>query len=99
MSSDFQSISNGIERWTRRLKGKDIDMDYCDFMVSKFQCHMEEGLFNTPVSDTLDVGYRILHWDTSWIVNGMNYETSFCPLLRHLQALCRSSPQTLVRKQ
>jgi hypothetical protein len=40
VSSDFRNISNGVKRWTRRLK------DHCDFMVSKFQCHMEDDLFH-----------------------------------------------------
>ena len=38
-------------------------MEHCDFMVSKFQCHMEDGLFHTPIVDTLqDVGDGILQW-------------------------------------
>ena len=35
------------------------DKDHCDFMVSKFQYHMEDGLFHTPVTDILDIGDRI----------------------------------------
>ena len=31
-------------------------------MVSKFQCHMEDGLFHVPVADVLDIGDRILQW-------------------------------------
>ena len=32
VSSDFRNISNGVKRWTRRLKGKGNDKDHCDFM-------------------------------------------------------------------
>ena len=62
VSSDFRNISNGVKRWTRRLKGKGNDKEHCDFMVSKFQCHMEDGLFHTPVTDIQDTGDRILQW-------------------------------------
>ena len=50
VSSNFRNISIGVKQWTRRLNGKD-DKDHCDFMVRKFQCHMEDGLFHTPVTD------------------------------------------------
>ena len=55
VSSDFRN-SNGVKRWTRCLKGKGNDKQHCDFMVSKFQCHMEDGLFHTPVTDIQDIG-------------------------------------------
>ena len=51
VSSHFRNISIGVKRWTRRLNGKGNDKDHCDFMVRKFQCHMEDGLFHTPVTD------------------------------------------------
>ena len=54
MSSNFRSISNGVKRWTPRLKGKGNDKDHFDFMVSKFQCHMEDGIFHSPVTDIQD---------------------------------------------
>ena len=60
VSSDIRNISNGVKRWTRRLRGKGNDKDHCDFMVSKFQCYMEDGLFHTPVTGIQDVGDRIL---------------------------------------
>ena len=48
VSSDFRNISNGDKRWTHRLKDKNNDKDHCDFMMRKFQCHMENNLFHTP---------------------------------------------------
>ena len=47
----------------RRLKGKGTDKDHSDFMVSKFQGHMEDGLFHVPVADALDIYDRILLLD------------------------------------
>ena len=38
------------------LKGKGNDKEHCDFIVRKFQCHMEDGLFHTPVTDIQDIG-------------------------------------------
>ena len=46
--SDFWNVSNGVKRWTRRLKGKGTDKDHYDFMMSKFQCHMEDSYFIHP---------------------------------------------------
>ena len=57
MSSDFRNICAGVNGWVRRLKGKNNDKDHSDFMVSKFQCHMEDGLFHVPVADVLR------HWE------------------------------------
>ena len=62
VSSDFRNISNGSKRWTRRLKGKGTDQDHCDFMVSKFQCHMEDGMIHLPLIDIQDIGDCILEW-------------------------------------
>ena len=62
MSADFRNISAGIKRWVRRLKGKGTDKDHSDFMVSKFQGHMEDGLFHAPVADILDIYDRIIQW-------------------------------------
>jgi len=60
VSADFRNISAGIKRQVRRLKGKDTDKDHSDFMVSKFQGHMEDGLLHVPVADILDIADRIL---------------------------------------
>ena len=60
--SDFRNISAGVKRWVRRLKGKGTDKDHSDFMVSKFQDHMEDGWFHVPVADVLDIYDRILQW-------------------------------------
>ena len=62
VSSDFRNIITGVKRWARRLRGKGDDKEHCDFMMRKFQCHMEDGLFHTPVADNIDVGDRILQW-------------------------------------
>ena len=49
VSSDFRNISAGVKRQrVRRLKGKGTDKDHSDFMVRKFQGHMEDGLFHVP---------------------------------------------------
>ena len=61
VSADFKNISAGIKRWVRRLKFKGTDKD-SDFTVSKFQGHMEDGLFHKPVADVLDIADRILQW-------------------------------------
>jgi len=58
VSSDFRNISADVKR-VRRLKGNSNDKDHSDFMVSEFQCHMENGLFHVPVAD---IGDRILQW-------------------------------------
>ena len=60
VSSDFQNISAGVKRWVRRINGKGNDKEHSDFMVRKFQCHMEDGLFHVPVADVLDIGDHIL---------------------------------------
>ena len=60
VASDFRNISNGVNLWTRRLKGKGNDKDHRDLMVRKFQCHMEDGIVHTPVTDIQDVGDHIL---------------------------------------
>ena len=62
VSADFRNISAGIKRRVRRLKRKGTDKDHSDFMVSKFQGHMENGLFHVPVADVLDIYDRILQW-------------------------------------
>jgi len=56
------SISNVVKRWTHRLKGKGNDKDHCDFMMRRFQCHVEDGLFHTPVTKIQEVDDRILQW-------------------------------------
>ena len=73
VSADFRNISAGVKRWVR-LKGKG---NGSDFMVSKFQCHMEDGLFHVPVADVLGIYDRILQWDPYWTVNVTNYATTF----------------------
>jgi len=60
--ADFRNISAGVKRWVRRLKGKGTDMDHSDFIVSKFQGHIEDCLFHKPVADVLDIADRILQW-------------------------------------
>ena len=62
VAADFRNISAGVKRWVRRLKAKGTDKDHSDFMVSKFQGHMEDGLFNVPAADVLDIYDRILQW-------------------------------------
>ena len=62
VAADFRNISASIKRWIRRLKGKGTDKDHSDFMVSKFQGHMENGLFNVPAADTQDIYDRVLQW-------------------------------------
>ena len=62
VSSDFRNIITGVKRWARRLRGKGDDKELCDFMMSKFQCLMEDGLFHTPIADNYDIGDRILQW-------------------------------------
>ena len=65
VSADFKNISAGIKWWVR-LKGKGTDKDHSDFMVRKFQGHMEDGLFHVPVTDVLDIHVydRILQWES-----------------------------------
>jgi len=46
VSSDFRNISAGVKWWVRRLKGMGNDKDHSELMVSKFQCHIEVGLFH-----------------------------------------------------
>ena len=62
VAADFRNISAGVKRWVRRLKARGTDKDHSDFMVSKFQGHMENGLFNVPAADVLDIYDRILQW-------------------------------------
>jgi hypothetical protein len=56
----FVTLITGIKWWARRLRGKGEDTEHCDFMMRKFQCHMEDCLYHTPIADNYDVGYRIL---------------------------------------
>jgi len=62
VSSDFRNIITGVKRWVRRLRGKGEDKEHCDFMMRKFQWHMEDVLFHTPIADNYDVRDRILQW-------------------------------------
>ena len=59
VSSDFRNISVGVKRWVRQLKEKGTDKDHSDFIVSKFQGHMEDRLFHVPVADVLDIYDRV----------------------------------------
>ena len=36
VSSDFRNISNGVKRWTRRLKGEGTDKDHCVIAFCKW---------------------------------------------------------------
>jgi len=60
LSSDMRNVVTGVRRWAKRLRGKGNDHARSDFMVSKFQHHMEKGSFNRPLSDIEDIGDRVL---------------------------------------
>ena len=53
VTSDMRNVVTGVCRWAKRLRGKGNDHAWSDFMVSKFQHHMEEGSFNRPISRRL----------------------------------------------
>ena len=97
VSADFRNISAGVKRWVRRLKGKGNDKDHSDFSVSKFQCHMEEGLFHVPVTDVLDIADRIFQWGSLLDRKRneekipQNRESKVIPKQSHHTALSRES--------
>ena len=63
MTNDIRNVVTGVRRWVKRLRGKGNDHAWSDFMVSKFQHHMEEGSYNRPLSDIEEIGDRVLHLD------------------------------------
>ena len=62
MTKDIRNVVTGACRWAKRLRGKGNDHAWSDFMVSKFQHHMEEGSYNRPLSDIEEIGDRVLQW-------------------------------------
>ena len=58
VTSDMRNVVTGVRRWAKRLRGKGHDHVWSDFMVSKFQHHME-GSYNRPLSD-MEIGDRVL---------------------------------------
>jgi hypothetical protein len=62
VTKNIRNVVMGVRRWTKRLRGKGNDHAWSDFMVSKFQHHMEEGSYNRPLSDIEEIGDRVLQW-------------------------------------
>ena len=60
VTSDMRNVVTGVCRWAKRLRGKGNDHAWSDFMVSKFQHHMQEGSLNRPLSDIEEIGDRVL---------------------------------------
>ena len=48
VTNDIRNVVTGVRRWAKRLRGKGNDHAWSDFMVSKFQHHMEKGSNNRP---------------------------------------------------
>ena len=47
VTNDLRNVVTGVRRWAKRLRCKRKDHAWSDFMLSKFQHHIEEG----PLSD------------------------------------------------
>jgi len=89
VSSDFRNIILGVKRSAKRLRGKGEGKDHCDFVMRKFQCQMEDGLFHTPGVDNYDVetGYYSgvpFHGKTRILVN-QSYDLTM--IFRNLKSL------------
>ena len=62
VTNDIRNVITGVRRWAKRLRGKGNDHAWSDFIMSKFQHHMEEGSYNRPLSDIEEIGDRVLQW-------------------------------------
>ena len=59
MTKDIRIVT-GVSRWVKRLREKGNNHTWSEFMVNKFQHHMEEGSYNRPLSDVEEIGDRVL---------------------------------------
>ena len=73
VTNDIRNVVTGVRRWAKRLRGKGNDHSWSDFMVSKFQHHMEEGSYNRPLSDIEEIGDRVLQWGSHLDKNVLSY--------------------------
>ena len=55
-------VATRIHRWAKCLRGKSNDHSWSDFIVSKFQHYMEEGLYNRHLADIEEIGDRVMQW-------------------------------------
>ena len=66
----FRSTEHKRRCQTVGATAERVRQRHSDFMVSKFQCHMEDGLFHVSAVDVLDIGGPHFIVGT---VNVMNY--------------------------
>ena len=59
---DIHNVAMGVRRWAKRVRGKSNDHAWSDFIVSKFQHHMEEGSYNQTLAEIEETGDHVIQW-------------------------------------
>ena len=87
-NQDIRNVVTGVRRWEKRLRGKGNDHQWSDFMVSKFQHHMEEVLYNYPLSDIKEIGDRVLQWGSHLDKKRVELRQYFPPYQTSYNIIC-----------